>query len=256
MVLTLNDLNPLDVFLKQYVDYFRRGGFETVVVRVSKFTENTYQQGGLYLFMGNATILPDSKTWNQELSVGFGDLLSVRGGEFPFTLVSQDKKLYVLHFLERRNYEQLPASSYNHSDGSEGEGPRDSVGLKTGFWREESEEFTGEGQYLNGQRVGVWKVGLPEGNNISLSLVGPYVNGERNGHWVEIEDGYKEEGDYLRGKKTGLWISTAEDGSFSRKGNYYNDLKEGVWEFQSVREFEGETIPILKVQRYHNGKLV
>ncbi len=227
VVLTLNAQNPLDVLLKHYAEFFGRSDFQTLVVSIEKHASKEYSLGGLYLFMGQANVTLKTSSRTEQIAVSFGDLLSIRGGGVT-TSVAASQELFTLHFMENANYDRLSLEEDHFSSRMQGDGALDAAGAKTGFWKETSDEFSGEGNYLSGKRTGLWRVGGPNFDYSFMNEQGYYVNGERTGHWVEFEESYKQEGDYLRGKKTGMWI-TSENGKTLEQGNYLDGKKVGTW---------------------------
>ncbi len=85
-------------------------GVSTTEIEISKYVTKTYTQGGVFLFLGKAKVRIET-TPVKEIQVSFGDLLSVRGGNPSVMVTSEDKKIFVLRFVETdtlRKYREMP----------------------------------------------------------------------------------------------------------------------------------------------------
>ncbi len=97
ITLFLQGATSLDSLVKEYADFFVQKGFFTSRVEVEKYASKTNSQGGLFLFLGKAQLQIGTEI---TISVSFGDLLSVRGGDIPVKVTSEEGRMFVLHFLE------------------------------------------------------------------------------------------------------------------------------------------------------------
>ncbi len=100
-----NSEADLPNLLQNYDTFFRKGGFETVYVEISKFSERSYYGIGLYLFLGNAQVRLNTVP-EKIVSVSFGDLLSVRGVDISLNVKSNQGKMYALCFVDN-SYEKV-----------------------------------------------------------------------------------------------------------------------------------------------------
>ena len=116
-----------------------------------------------------------------------------------------------------------------------GEGIVDSKGIKQGHWKEyySEGELRGEGDYLDGGRIGKWKFFHPNGK---LEQVGKYRKGGKpHGDWIwYYESGsVRREETYINGKEEDVMTEYDEEGNIVVKGEYAGGLKEGLWEIST-----------------------
>ncbi|CAD8187877.1 unnamed protein product [Paramecium pentaurelia] len=123
------------------------------------------------------------------------------------------------------------------------------TGLKQGLWKELNKNYRNQvevyeaGEYLNGQRIGVWKY-IFENKTIGGGSYNDF--GQKNGKWVELGKNYQKtfkityDGEYKNGIKVSIWnIFQQEDenfklvgfGSYEYKNTNSNDvaIKIGKW---------------------------
>ena len=167
-----------------------------------------------------------------------------------------------------------------------GEGIYDEKGYQQGRWKEyyASGELKGEGEYIDGRRIGDWifyhqngkieqkgkflKGAKPSGLWVWFYESGNmlrqenFTNGLENGMLIEYNDSGRvtTKGEFVDGEKEGPWI--LEDGDIVEQGVYKNGQKDGIWKTYSKRQvllFQGNFIdgnPDGKhVFYYENGKL-
>ena len=116
-----------------------------------------------------------------------------------------------------------------------GEGIVDKKGIKQGYWKEyySEGELRGEGEYLDGGRIGKWKFYHENGK---IEQVGKYRKGGKpHGDWVwYYENGeVRREETYSNGKEDGQIIEYDEEGNILKKGEYIAGLEEGDWEINT-----------------------
>lgn len=127
-------------------------------------------------------------------------------------------------------------------------------------------EFTGIGRfkcigfYMNDKKENFWQK-YHEVTNL-VSEEGNYHNDLKEGTWKEYKrekgiNGFETieySGLYSNGEKTGLWIGIHENGEIKSRGNYNNDLKNGLWTEQTIQFPSG--ILITHTGEYSNDKKI
>ena len=105
----------------------------------------------------------------------------------------------------------------------------DDQGRKTGQWTEEDAHggFM-TGQYVAGQREGIWRHYGEDGN---LRSEGGFADGLVHGHWRwwRANGQLLQRGDFDHEKREGLWERWEADGSLIDRGQYEHDEKVGQW---------------------------
>lgn len=114
-------------------------------------------------------------------------------------------------------------------------GAVDSLRNKIGIWTEyhNSGEFRAKGLYSNDKRIGEWVFYYP---NKQIEQKGKYdKKGRAQGEW----NWYYENGAlmrqefYLDNKRDGLMTEYTEDGKIITKGEFVDDMQEGVWFYET-----------------------
>ena len=84
------------------------------------------------------------------------------------------------------------------------------------------------GEWHRGDRVGEWSWWYEDG---ALKKRGVYVDGEPDGRWVEWHRNgtRRREGVWERGRPHGYWEQWYADGSRASEGAYRNGVRDGVW---------------------------
>ncbi len=102
-------------------------------------------------------------------------------------------------------------------------------GIKSGFGKEESDEFTYEGEYKNDQKNGNGKIYF---KLLHETYEGNFDENNINGNGIyKWENGEKYEGTFENGKMNGKGKYSWPDGGFY-EGDYVNNLKEGNGKFK------------------------
>jgi len=114
-------------------------------------------------------------------------------------------------------------------------GAVDSLRQKTGTWFEfhNSGEFRAKGLYSNDKRIGEWVFFYP---NTKVEQKGKFdKRGRLQGDWKWFyENGaLLREEVYLDNLRNGTMIEYTEDGKIITKGEYIDDLKEGIWFYEA-----------------------
>ncbi|MES2565752.1 MAG: hypothetical protein V4565_02730 [Bacteroidota bacterium] len=127
-------------------------------------------------------------------------------------------------------------------------GAVDSMRNKIGIWTEyhNSGEFRAKGLYANGKRVGDWIFYYP---NKQIEQRGKYdKKGRAQGDWKWFyENGaLMREELYLDNLRDGLMTEYTEDGKIITKGEFVEDMQEGLWVY--------ETPEYREVGKYVNDK--
>lgn len=112
-----------------------------------------------------------------------------------------------------------------------GDGIIDDNGLKQGPWKEyhDTGELKGEGTYISGQRIGLWKYYYKDGK---IEQNGVFLKNEiPDGDWVWYYDNGNKlrEETYINGLRNGLMTEYSDSGTVIAKGEFVDDLEEGPW---------------------------
>ena len=114
-------------------------------------------------------------------------------------------------------------------------GAVDSLRNKIGIWTEyhNSGEFRGKGLYANDKRIGEWIFYYP---NKQIEQKGKYdKKGRAQGEW----NWYYENGALMRqefyvdNKRDGIMTEYTEDGKIITKGEFIEDMQEGLWVYET-----------------------
>lgn len=127
-------------------------------------------------------------------------------------------------------------------------GAVDSMRNKIGIWSEyhNTGEFKGKGLYANDKRIGDWIFYYPNG---TIEQRGKYdKKGRTQGEWKWFyENGaLMREEFYIDNLRNGIMTDYAEDGKIITKGEYIDDMQEGLW-FYETPEYK-------EVGKYVNDK--
>jgi antitoxin component YwqK of YwqJK toxin-antitoxin module len=143
----------------------------------------------------------------------------------------------------------VPDSAVVYNDGVKVEyGAVDSLRHKIGLWYEYhvTGEFKGKGLFLNDKRIGEWIFYYP---NSKIEQVGKYdKKGRAQGEWKWFYDSGNilRIENYIDNLRNGPMLEYTEDGKIITKGEYLDDLKEGLWLY--------ETIEYKEIGKYVNDK--
>ena len=84
--------------------------------------------------------------------------------------------------------------------------------------------------YVNGQGTVTWVYGA-DGENVSASGPGPYLNGKMHGDWIVTDaDGNVGEGSFVDGERHGNWVVSLVSGGV-QEGPFVNGELQGHWVF-------------------------
>lgn len=128
-----------------------------------------------------------------------------------------------------------------------------------------------EEQFLDGLADGLMTEYDPGGHVVTQ---GDYIEGKKEGKWFYEAGDNRDEGEYIEGMRNGMWQSTYQDGTFSFKGKFVDDLPNGkhtwYWPNGKVKQegtyimgrkngewkkYDKEGVPIIIVS-YRAGKEV
>ncbi len=114
-------------------------------------------------------------------------------------------------------------------------GAVDSLRNRIGLWYEyhNTGEFRGKGLYLNDKRIGDWVFYYPNGQ---IEQKGKYdKKGKAQGDWKwYYENGtLMREETYLNNLRDGTMTEYTEDGKVLTKGEYVEDMQEGIWVYET-----------------------
>jgi len=130
----------------------------------------------------------------------------------------------------------IPDSAIIYLDGVKTDyGAVDSMRNKIGIWTEyhNSGEFKGKGLYTNDKRTGDWIFYYPNGN---IEQKGKYdKKGRAQGEWKWFyENGsLLREEQYVNNLREGLMVEYTEDGKIITKGEFIEDMQEGIWYYEN-----------------------
>ncbi len=154
----------MEKYFSSYVDFFKP--FHVKEIRIDKYDQKTYTQGGVFILLGNARIkiTQGSKILLVNFKVTMGDLLSVIGDDVTISVASEKGQMYAVHFTEDMYYED--------------EDPE-----------KQSSRVVRTGTVLpSGRRVGYWSIEYPESG---VKESGSYDQlGRKTGMWVIEEPHY------------------------------------------------------------------
>ncbi len=145
-----------------------------------------------------------------------------------------DSTDYYIKKLVCRNI-PIPDSAITYNDGTVVEkGAVDSLRNRIGIWTEyhNTGEFRAKGLYLNGNRTGDWEFYYPNGK---LEQKGRY---DKKGRTQGVWKWYYESGaimrteNYVNGKREGLMTDLTEDGLILTKGEFIDNMQEGLWVYE------------------------
>ncbi len=114
-------------------------------------------------------------------------------------------------------------------------GAVDSMRNKIGIWTEfhNSGEFKGKGLYANDKRIGEWIFYYPNGQ---IEQRGKYdKKGRAQGEWKWFyENGaLMREEIYIDNLRDGMMTEYTEDGKIITKGEFIEDMQEGIWVYET-----------------------
>jgi antitoxin component YwqK of YwqJK toxin-antitoxin module len=141
------------------------------------------------------------------------------------------------------------------------DGQTDSLGLKTGSWKEWYPDGTlkSEGAYSRDLRIGVWKFYFPSGK---LEQEGSYSNGKPSATWKWFDENGKplREERYRNGLEDGFSVEWDAQGDTLSFGEWIDGNREGSWFFrQGNLRIEGRfregLMDSIWTHRYPNGVL-
>ncbi len=130
----------------------------------------------------------------------------------------------------------IPDSAIEYFDGTVvARGAVDSLRQRIGIWSEfhNTGEFRGKGLYKEGNRVGDWEFFYSSGK---LEQKGRYdKKGRLQGSWKWYYEngGLWREENYVNGKREGLLTDYDEAGKIILQGNFADNKKEGVWNYET-----------------------
>ena len=107
----------------------------------------------------------------------------------------------------------------------------DAAGLKTGRWEEpDPHGGTIAGEYLDGQRTGLWRHLFRDGGVRSEFH---YVDGELTGEcaWFRPSGELRQQGGFLNGEKHGRWKRWTDRGIPIDEGEFEHGSKTGSWTY-------------------------
>lgn len=130
----------------------------------------------------------------------------------------------------------VPDSAIEYFDGVVvARGAVDSIRQRIGIWSEyhATGEFKGRGVYKEGNRTGDWEFFYASGK---LEQKGRYdKKGRMQGVWKWFYESGKlwREENYLNGKREGQLTDYDEEGKIILQGNFSDNRKEGLWNYES-----------------------
>lgn len=189
-------------------------------------------------------------------------------GGLKFEGAYKNEKPLGIHTYFNKNGQIDSALEYLDNGILQGKGKVDTLGRKTGVWKEYTKNGKprAKGKYRKGKRQGKWNFYYPNGK---IAQKGSYINGKETGTWQwfypngnlrreeEYIRGYADgpsteysetgeiiaQGEFLEGERQGKWI--IKTGDITLKGSYDNGLRDGVWQYfysDSTLKFQGEFI--------------
>jgi len=130
----------------------------------------------------------------------------------------------------------VPDSAIVYNEGVRTDyGAVDSLRNRVGIWTEyhNTGEFRGKGLYANDKRIGDWVFYYPNGQ---IEQKGKYdKKGKAQGEWKWFyENGaLMREETYINNLRDGVMTEYTEDGKVLTKGEYIDDMQEGLWVYET-----------------------
>jgi uncharacterized protein len=146
-----------------------------------------------------------------------------------------DTTMVYINKLVCRNV-PVPDSALTYNEGVIIErGAVDSIRNKIGIWNEfhTTGEFRAKGLFENNNRIGEWIFYYP---NTKIEQRGLYdKKGRPKGKWQWFYDNgaLMREEMYVNGKREGPMVDYTEEGKVLTKGEYFDNLKEGLWTYET-----------------------
>jgi uncharacterized protein len=150
------------------------------------------------------------------------------------TTTSNSEPVYINKLICRNV--SVPDSAIEYFDGTVvARGAVDSVRNRIGIWSEfhNTGEFKGKGIYKEGNRTGDWEFYYASGK---LEQKGKYdKKGRMQGIWKWYYESGKlwREENYVNGKRDGQLTDYTEDEKIILQGNFIENKKEGVWNYET-----------------------
>lgn len=189
-------------------------------------------------------------------------------GKIKHSGMYRNKKPVGIHVYYTPTGKIDSAVEYTDAGILKGKGKVDTLGRKTGLWREYTPEGKpyGKGKYVKGKRQGSWTFYYPNGKvaqkgsysagkptglwqwyypNGLLRREEEYIRGYADGSSVEYDEDGKSiaQGEFLEGERQGNWIFHV--GDITIKGEYDNGLRDGLWQYfyaDSTLKYEGNYV--------------
>jgi antitoxin component YwqK of YwqJK toxin-antitoxin module len=143
----------------------------------------------------------------------------------------------------------VPDSAITYNEGTVIErGPVDSIRQKTGIWIEfhNTGEFRAKGLCAAGNRIGEWIFYYPNGKVEQKGLYDKKGRPKGIWKWYYENEALMREESYVNGKREGPMTDYGEDGKILTKGEYFDNMQEGIWVY--------ETPEYREIGKYTNDK--
>lgn len=143
----------------------------------------------------------------------------------------------------------VPDSAITYNEGIIIEkGPVDSLRQKTGIWTEyhNTGEFRAKGLCAAGNRIGEWIFYYPNGKVEQRGLYDKKGRPKGVWKWFYENEALMREESYVNGKREGPMTDYGEDGKILTKGEYFDNMQEGIWVY--------ETPEYKEIGKYTNDK--
>lgn len=143
----------------------------------------------------------------------------------------------------------VPDSAITYNEGIVIErGPVDSIRQKIGIWTEyhNTGEFRAKGLCAGGNRIGEWIFYYPNGKIEQKGLYDKKGRPKGVWKWYYENEALMREESYVNGKREGPMTDYGEDGKILTKGEYFDNLQEGIWVY--------ETPEYKEIGKYTNDK--
>ncbi len=130
----------------------------------------------------------------------------------------------------------VPDSAITYNEGIKIEyGAVDSMRNKIGTWTEyhNSGEFRGKGLYANDKRVGEWIFYYPNGKIEQRGKYDKKGRAQNEWKWFYENGALMREEFYIDNLRNGTMTDYAEDGKIITKGEYIDDMQEGLWVYET-----------------------
>ena len=142
----------------------------------------------------------------------------------------------------------VPDSAITYNEGTVIErGPVDSIRQKIGTWSEyhNTGEFRAKGQCAAGNRIGEWIFYYPNGKIEQKGLYDKKGRPKGAWKWYYENEALMREEFYVNGKREGPMTDYGEDGKVLTKGEYFDNMQEGLWvyetpEYKELGKFTGD----------------